>query len=176
MNVNKRNKDRVEKLFYFCLLYISHRDFDLQKRLSKQKPLNYNQAEKLSNFFNELVVTRESSPQDFIANEEDSINNSIDKYIILKNNLKEVKEKFGAKYKNELYKSVKNFYRKRMYCYQMDSFFTFTIYGLYLYINKIITFEEFLEDYGFEISIFTGKKSLLDLKKTIKIAQYILTI
>lgn len=176
MNVNKRNKDRVEKLFYFCLLYISHRDFDLQKRLSKQKPLNYNQAEKLSNFFNELVVTRESSPQDFIANEEDTINTSIDKYIILKSTLKEIKNEFGVEYKNNLYKSVKKFYNKKIYGYQMDTFFTFTIYGLYLYINKIITFEEFLEDYRFEISIFTGKKSLLDLKKTIKIAQYILTI
>ena len=176
MNVNKKNKERIEKLFYFCLLYTSHRDFDLQKGLVKQKPLSYNQAENLSNFFNQLVVTKESLPQDFLIDKEKTINTSIDKYIVLKNILTEVKNKFGAKYKNDLYKSVKKFYRKKMYCYQMDSFFTFVIYGLYLYVNNIISFREFVDNYAFEISIFTGKKSPLKLKSTIKIANYILNL
>lgn len=176
MLINKKNKEKIEKLFYFCLLYTSHRDFDLQKRLVKQKPLSYNQAENLSNFFNQLVVTKESLPQDFLIDKEKTINTSIDKYIVLKNILTEVKNKFGAKYKNDLYKSVKKFYRKRMYCYQMDSNFTFVIYGLYLYVNNIISFEEFKKEYTFEISLFTGGKSPLKLKRTIKIAQYILNL
>lgn len=176
MKINYRNRKKIEKLFNFCRLYVSYRDFDLQKKLTKSSPLNYNQAESLSNFFNQLVVTKESKPQEFIKNEEEVIDESIDKYITLVSTLKEIKDEFGVKYKNNLYKSVKKFYNKKTYSYQMDTFFTFTIYGLYLYINRIITFEEFLEDYGFEISIFTGRKFPLDLKKTIKIAQYILTI
>ena len=63
-----------------------------------------------------------------------------------------------------------------MYCYQMDSNFTFVIYGLYLYVNNIISFDEFKKEYAFEVSLFTGRKSTLKLKSTIKIAQYILNL
>ena len=176
MWVSSRNYKKIENLFYFCALYNIYRDFDLHRRVAKSKPLNWEQAENLSNFTNQLIKTKESCPQDFIHVEEDSVNTSIDKYIVLKNTLNDIKNQFGAKYKNDLFKSVKKFYKKRLYCYEMDSYFTFVIYGMYLYVNKIISFKEFLDDYPFETSLFTGKKTPIKLKRTIKIANYILNI
>lgn len=174
MHLSNRNLQKLNYIFHFCNLYIAHRDFDLSKRLAKNKPSTWKQAESLSNFFNQLVVTNETKPQDFISNEEDNSNDAIEKYLILKNCISEVKHSLGVKDKDKLYKSVKAFYRKKIFCYQMDSFFTWLINGFFMYINQHISFDNFKRNYCFEVSLFTGKKKPIEIKQVIKISQYIL--
>lgn len=174
MKVSERNYNRVHLLFHFCHLYNTHRDFDLAKRVAKNNPLNWQQAESLSNFCNQIVPIKESKPQDFISESNESSNNAIDSYLILKSCLNSIKKNIGAKDKDKLYKAVKAFYRKKMYCYQMDSFFTWVINGFFMYINGFISFEEFKKNYYFEFSLFTGEKKPIKIKQVIKISQYIL--
>ena len=174
MKISERNYNKLVWIFHFCNLYQAHRDFDLAKRIAKSNPLNWQQAESLSNLCNQLVVTKESKPQDFISEENQSSNDAIDKYLALKNCIAQVKYGLGAKDKNKLYKSVKAFYRKKMYCYQMDSFFTFLIKGFFMYQNRIISFKEFKDRYCFEVSLFTGKKKPIEIRQVIKISKYIL--
>ena len=174
MEISNRNYNRIESLYLFCWLYTAYRDFDLAKRIAKNKPLNWKQAESLSDFCNQIVVTKETKPQEFISEENQSSDNAIDKYLVLKDCIEQVKLRLGAKGKNELYKSVKVFYRKKSYCYQMDSFYTFLINGLFMYANKMITFQDFLNNYCFEVSLFTGKKSPINLKYVIKMSNHIL--
>jgi hypothetical protein len=174
MEISRKNYYKIEKLYLFCWLYQLHRDFDLAKRVAKNKPLTWQQAESLSNLCNQIVTTKESSPQDFISEQNESSNNAIDKYLILKECLFNIKNKLGAKGKNELYKSVKTFYRKKAYCYQMDSFYCFLIEGFFMYANGMITFKYFLKNYCFEVSLFNGKKKPVNIKYVIKISNYIL--
>lgn len=61
-----------------------------------------------------------------------------------------------------------------MYCYQMDTFFTWLVKGLFMYINDFISFDYFKKCYCFEISLFTGKKKEIDIRQSIKISQYII--
>ena len=56
----------------------------------------------------------------------------------------------------------------------MDSFYTFLINGLFMYANRMVTFQDFLNNYCFEVSLFTGKKSPINLKYVIKMSNYIL--
>jgi hypothetical protein len=172
--LSKRNLDKIKVLHIFCDLYIFHRDFDLAKRIAKNNPLNWKQAESLSNFCNQIVTTKESKPQDFISDEDTNSNKVIIKYLSLKHRIKQTKLFFGVKNTNELYKSVKKFYRKKMFCYQMDSYFTWLINGLFKYANDFISFDNFKEKYCFEISLFSGKTKPLNLKQAIRISQYIL--
>lgn len=175
MKISRKNYNKIEYLYFFCLLYTSHRDFDLAKKIAKHGPLNWKQAEGLSVFCNQIVLSKKSCPQDFISEENESCDDAIDKYLILKDCIFRIKFRFGAKRKNEIYKSVKLFYKKKMYCYDMDSYFTFLINGLFMYANKFISFEEFSKKYGFEVSLFTGKKTPIKIKSAIKISQYILS-
>jgi hypothetical protein len=174
MTLSERTHNKATWLFHFCHLYNAHRDFILAKIIVKSKPLKYEQAESLSNFCNQIVATKKAKPQDFIIDEDDKSNDVISSYVVLKDCLKIIKSSLGTKEKDKLYKAVKVFYRKRMYCYQMDSFFTWLINGFYLYINNFISFEHFKNNYCFEISIFDGKKKPIQLRQVIKISQYIL--
>lgn len=174
MKISERNYKRIEMLYLFCWLYTTHRDFDLAKRIAKNKPLNWQQAEKLSNFCNQLVKTKQIKPEEFILEENESCNEAIDKYLILKDCIKQIKIRLGTKGKNELYKSVKSFYRKKSYSYQMDSFYIFLIRGLYMYANKMIRYDNFLNNYCYQISLFNGKRLPINLKYVIKMSNYIL--
>jgi hypothetical protein len=174
MKISNRNYNRIERLYLFCWLYTAHRDFDLAKNIVKNKPLDWKQAESLSDFCNQIVKTRETKPQEFIIDKNESSDNVIEEYLILKDCIKQIKIRLGAKGKDELYKSVKAFYRKRSYCYQMDSFYTFLINGLFMYANRMITFQEFLNNYCFEVSLFSGKRSPVKLRKIIKMSNHIL--
>lgn len=174
MRISERNYERVSYLFDFCNLYIAHRDFDLAKRISRNKPLNWKQAESLSSFCNQLVLTNETKPQDFISSENESSDSVIDKYVVLKKCLLGLKARLGAKNRDWIYKQVKAFYKKRMFCYQMDTFYTWLIKGFYLYANNLISFERFMKEYCFEISLFTGKKKPVQIRQVVKISQYIL--
>ena len=69
MEISNRNYNRIESLYLFCWLYTAYRDFDLAKRIAKNKPLNWKQAESLSDFCNQIVVTKETKPQEFISEE-----------------------------------------------------------------------------------------------------------
>lgn len=174
MKISNRNYNRIERLYLFCWLYTSHRDFDLAKRIAKNKPLNWEQAESLSDFCNQIVSTKKTNPQEFISEQNESSDYAIEKYLILKNCIKEIKNILGAKDKNELYKSVKYFYRKKAYCYQMDTFYTYLINGLFMYANRMITFQYFLKNHCFSVSLFDGKRSPINLRHTIKMSNYIL--
>jgi len=172
--LSKRNIEKIKILHSFCGLYIAHRDFDLAKQIAKNKPLKWKEAESLSNFCNQIVTTKESKPQDFISDEDTNSNKAIIKYLSLKHHIKQTKLLCGVKNTNDLYKSVKKFYRKKMFCYQMDSYFTWLINGLFKYVNGFISFDNFKEKYCFEVSLFTGKTKPINLKQAIKISQYIL--
>ena len=174
LSLSSRNLEKLKFIFHFCNLYNAHRDFDLAKRIAKNTPMKWEQAESLSNFCNQIVKTKESKPQDFIADDDTNANNAVDKYLALKNCLLQVKNAFGVKKRDKLYKSVKTFYRKKMYCYQMDSFYTYLINGFFMYANSLISFDDFEKYYCFEVSLFTGKKSPIKIKQVIKISQYIL--
>ncbi len=174
MKISNRNYNRIEWIYLFCWLYTAHRDFDLAKRIAKHNPLNWKQAESLSDFCNQIIVTNKTNPQEFISEENEVSDNAIDKYLVLKDYIKKVELRLGAKGKNELYKSVKAFYKKKTYCYQMDSFYTILITGFFMYANGMITFQDFLNNYCFEVSLFTGKKSPIKLKYVIKISNHIL--
>ena len=174
MKISDRNYSKIERLYFFCCLYTAHRDFDLAKKIAKSKPLSWKQAEFLSNFCNQMVSTKKSKPGDFILEDNENSDNAIDKFLALKDCIKLIKMRLGTKGKNELYKSVKHFYRKKIYCYQMDSFYSFLISGLFMYINNLITFQDFLNNYCFEVSLFTGERSPINLKYTIKMSNYIL--
>lgn len=157
----------------FCNLYVAHRDFILAKIVAKNKPLIYEQAEKMASFFNELVVTKQCNPYDLLHTENDSSNEAIEKYLKLKHCLQDIKTNYGVLYRNKLNKAVKLFYRKKIFCYEMDSYFIWLVNGYFLYVNNLISLEQFKENYYFEVSLFTGKNKPLNLKKVIKIARYI---
>lgn len=174
MVISNRNYNKLIYLFHFCNLYKAHRDFDLAKKIAKLKPSTWQDAEVLSNFCNQIIVTKESKPQDFIVEQNESSNNAIDKYLLLKKCINDTKSSLGAKNKDKLYKSVKVLYRKKKFCYQMDSYYTWVITGFFMYINDFISFEQFKNYYCFEISLFTGEKKPINIKQIIKITQYIL--
>ena len=173
---NQRNSERIEKLAIFCFLYIAHRDFTLAKTIARNKPLSYEQAEKLSIFTNQLIKTKKSEPADFITEEDKAVNDAIEKYLELKDSLERVKEVIGAKEKNKIYKSVKLFYRKRIYCYPMDSYFCGLINDLFFYTDGIIEKDFFIQNCCNEVCLFTGKWTKVDTRKAFKIGQYILNI
>ena len=173
---NQRNYERIEKLGAFCFLYIAHRDFSLAKTIARNKPLTYEQAEKLSSFTNQLIKRKKSEPGDFITEEDKASNDAIEKYLVLKDSLESVKKIIGAKEKNNIYKAVKLFYRKRIYCYQMDSYFCDLINALFWYSNGYIEKDFFINDCCNEVCLFTGKWTKVDTRKAFKIAHYILNI
>jgi hypothetical protein len=176
LSLSNRNLEKLKLIFHFCNLYNAHRDFDLAKRIANHTAMKWEKAERLSNFCNQIVQTKESKPQDFISNDDTNANNAIDKFLALKSCLSQVKSAYGAKSKDKLYKSVKAFYRKKMYCYQMDSYFTHLINGLFMHVNGLISLDDFKNRYCFELSLFTGKKSPIKIKQAIKISQYILNM
>ena len=98
---NQRNSERIEKLAIFCFLYIAHRDFTLAKTIARNKPLTYEQAEKLSSFTNQIIKTKESKPADFITEEDKSVNDAIEKYLVLKDSLKRTKQILRTKAKDD---------------------------------------------------------------------------
>ena len=169
MIINNRNKAHLEDLFLFCHLYNSYRDFELYRRLTKHNTLTYDKAESLATLCNMLVKTKTAKPTDFIKTEDEKGNNAIDKYKLLKNNLNFIKQNFGVKKRNQIHKAVKRFYRKNTFCYQMDSYFTFLIFGFYIYQKGIIDFNYFLNTYYFEVSLFDGTKKPLKIKNVIRI-------
>lgn len=175
-SLSENNCEKVNLLFHFCNLYIAHRDFDLAKRIAKNSPMKWDKASSLSKFCNQIITTKESSPSDFMSDDNTNANDLIEKYLELKKCIALVKSNLGAKNKDQLYKSVKVFYRKKMYCYQMDTFFTWLISGLFMYINDIISFDYFQKCYCFEVSLFTGKKKEIDIRQSIKISQYIIKL
>ncbi len=136
--------------------------------------MKWDKASSLSKFCNQIITTKESSPSDFMSDDNTNANDAIGKYIELKKCISQVKIAFGTKNKDKLYKSAKAFYRKKMYCYQMDTFFTWLVKGLFMYINDFISFDYFKKCYCFEISLFTGKKKEIDIRQSIKISQYII--
>lgn len=174
MKISDKNYDKIERLYLFCALYVAHRDFDLAKVIAKHKPLTWEQAESISNLCNQLVKVKEAKPQDFISGQDEMSNKAIDKYLILKDCLSSFKIGLGAKGRDKLYKSVKSFYRKKAYHYQMDTFYTFLIHGLFMYVNEVISFEEFVNTYCFEVSLFDGQKKPINLRYAIKMSNYIL--
>jgi len=173
-SLSAKNCEKVNLLFHFCNLYIAHRDFDLAKRIAKNSPMKWDKASCLSSFCNQIITTKESSPCDFMSDDNTNANDAIGKYLELKKCIAQVKIAFGTKNKDKLYKSVKSFYRKKMYCYQMDTFFTWLVKGLFMYINDFISFDYFKKCYCFEISLITGKKKEIDIRQSIKISQYII--
>lgn len=173
--ISYRNYLRLQWIYHFCNLYIAYRDFDLNKKIAKNEKLDWNQAESLSNFFNQLVFIKKSKPEDFIHNDDDSANNAIDSYINLKKCLLEIKKHIGTKEKNQLYKAVKLFYRKRTFCYQMDFFYTFLIFGYWNYVNNVISIDNFMKNHIFEVSLFDGRKKMIEIRQVIKISKYILS-
>jgi len=178
MRISKRNKGRIALLNIFCELYEAHKDFILAKRVANSKPTTWNDAEKLSNLANYLLPTKDSKPQDFMIGNEDKNNNAIDNYIKLKEKLNYLKKNFGVKIRNQLYKAVKYFFRKNKYCCYMDSFFIHLIEGLNLYSSSKITFNHFVSNFTFNLSIFifTGKVKKINIKLSIEIAKYIFDI
>jgi hypothetical protein len=173
MLISQRNYDRVYLLYLFCTLYSKHRDFDLAKKTVKNKPLTWEGAEKLSDFCNMMVTTKKAKPQDFIPSEDDKSNQAIDNYLRLKETLKEIKGAIGTKEKNELYKAVKLFYRKKTFCYQMDSYYMFAVTGFLLYLRGEITYNTFVNYYAVEVSLFKRERTPVNLRKAIKISNYI---
>lgn len=176
MRINRKNLARIETLFHFCHLYTAHRDFKLAETIAKHNPLTWKQAESVSDLCNLIVKTKEAKPQDFIVEEDESANTAIDKYLKLKFALKETRREIGTERKNELYKAVKIFYRKRLFSYQMDTYFTFTINGLQRCIWGQISYYEFMINYCYERNLFTGEKSPISLKQSIRIANKIFEI
>lgn len=175
MYISLKNYHKLNWIYYFCKLYKAHRDFDLAKRVAKNNPLKWEQAESLASFCNQIVTTKTTKPEDFISDDNTNANEAIEKYLILKECIKQIKYSLGAKNKDKIYKSVKSFYRKKMYCYQMDSFFTWLISGAVMYVNDFITFEQFKRNYCFEISLFSGTTKPINIRQVIKISQYILS-
>ena len=153
-----------------------HRNFDLASKIAKNKPLTYRQAESFSNFCNQIITVKQSTAADFITPENDAADQAIDNYLELKEFLKVVKIEYGTNRKNELYKVVKKFYRKKMFCYQMDCYYCNLICGLKQYQYESITFSEFMRYYCFEVSLFDGRKHPIDLRNAIKISRYILNL
>jgi hypothetical protein len=176
MELSERNIDRIDYLFQFCQLYIVYRDFILHKQVARSKPLTYESAESLSDFLNKIIDFKESKPIDFISDEDTNSNNLIDSHLKLKKRLDLLKAVYGVKYRDSLYKLVKLFYRKKVYMYDLDTYFSMLIEGLWLYSIGAISFLEFKKNYCYEISLFSGKISDINIKKTIKIAQYIFSI
>jgi hypothetical protein len=176
MIYNQRNSEKILKLSTFCLLYEAHRDFVLAKTISRHKPLSYENAERLSSFINQIVKTKKSEPRDFIPEENQASNEVIEAYLVLKDSLREIKEILGTKAKNDYHKTVKLFYRKKTFCYQMDTYFCHFAEGLFLYSAGIIVKDFFVLKYCNEICLFTGKRSPIDVRKAFKIGQYILNI
>lgn len=175
LKISDKNRHKIEKLYLFCMLYKAHRDFDLSKRVAKNKPLNWKQAESLANFCNQIVVTKHTTPQEFLSDDNTNADKAIDKFLELKTCIKLVKNKLGANGKNELYKSVKAFYREKAYCYQMDSFYTNLIWGAFIYAKDLIPYDVFLKIFCFEVSLFTGEKKPINLRQVIKMSNYILS-
>jgi hypothetical protein len=176
MYLNEKNRNNLQELFIFCHLYNSHRDFILAKNIAKHKTLSWDKAESLSDFCNMIVKTKQSTPIDFIKTEDETGNEVIEKYVILKNNLKFIKDNFGVKTRDEIYKAVKKFFRSKVYCYQMDSYFSFMVFGFYEYQKGTFSFKYFIDNYYFECSLFDGKRKDLELKKVMKMYLYIKNI
>jgi len=176
MIYNQRNSERILKLSTFCLLYEVHRDFVLAKTIARHKPLSYENAERLSSFINQIVKTKKSKPSDFITEENQASNEVIEAYLVLKDYLKEIKDILGTKAKNDYHKTVKLFYRKKIFCYQMDTYFCHFVEGLFLYSAGIIVKDFFVLKYCNEICLFTGKRSPIDVRKAFNIAHYILNL
>lgn len=173
MQLNNKNKKQLEDIFFFCKLYELHRDFIMYRNISKCGTLSWEQAESIASFCNMLVQTKVATPTEFIKTEDTQSNDVIDRYKKLKDFLLLIKVMYGYKKRDQIYKAVKRFHRKKTYCYQMDNYFTNMIFGFYEYTNGNISMETFLSHYYFEISLFNGVRKTLELKKVIKIYQNI---
>lgn len=167
--LKKEKLKDICNVYIFCELYNLHRDFYLNNKIARNKQISYLQAESLSDFCNQLIKTKKSKPQDFMQTEDESCNEVIEAHKKLKDFLIVIKNVYGAKFRDKIYKAVKLFYRKKYFCYQMDSFFTHLFQGLFLLINNIIGYDYFLHYYFVEYSIFDGTKKQLKLKKAAKV-------
>ena len=73
-SLSAKNCEKVNLLFHFCNLYIAHRDFDLAKRIAKNSPMKWDKASCLSSFCNQIITTKESSPCDFMSDDNTNAN------------------------------------------------------------------------------------------------------
>jgi len=169
INIKQSNLKKIEEIFIFCNLYKLHRDFLLSKNIAKHDILKWTEAEKISNFCNMLIKTKVSTAKDFIKSEDENANIAIENYNKLKDYLLAIKKNHSVKTRDRIYKAVKIFYKKKYFCYQMDSYFINLSFGVHLLINKQIGELYFEKYYWNEISLFTGKTSPLKLKNVIKI-------
>lgn len=176
MNISDKNKEIIKYLNLFCILYISHRDFILYRNVAKHKGLNFESAEVLSSFINQIVTVSKSEPSDFMSTEDERSNDVIDAYTALKECKIYLKDTIGAKAFNDMYKCVKRFYRKKVFCYEMDSNYPNLVHGFKCHIDGVISFNDFYNNYCYEISLFTGKRKPIDLRKAIRISRYILDL
>jgi hypothetical protein len=169
MNINKRNLDNLLDIFIFCELYVAHRDFILHRNVAKHDTLNWYKAEKVADLCNMLVKTNKAKPIDFIKTDDQKSNEVIDKYEILKLKLNLIKDNYGAKKRDQIYKAVKSFYRKKVFCYPMDNYFNRLGVAFYLYSRKLFTLEYVIDNFYFEISLFDGTKKPLKLKNVMRV-------
>ena len=169
MHLNKRNLDNLLDVFIFCELYVAHRDFVLYKNVAKHNTLNWEQAENVANLCNMLVKTNEAKPTDFIKTDDQNSNDAIDKYQILKFKLDLIKDTYGAKKRDQIYKAVKRFYRKKTFCYPMDNYFNRLGVAFYLYSRGLFNLQYVIDNFYFEISLFDGTKKPLKLKNVIRV-------
>lgn len=97
----------------------------------------------------------------------------IDAYVSLKETLDLTRKLIGASEKNKIYKAVKQFYRKKYFCLQMDTYFCSVACAFYEYILEIISEEEF-SLYSHRIDLFTSRRIPIDKKEIVRISNKIL--
>lgn len=173
MNINQRNAQRILDVTLFCRLYELNRDFILQRNLIKHDCTNYKDAEKMADFCNTIIKTRTAKPTDFIQTEDEKNNAVIDAHQNLKKGLNDLKQMFGCKKRDEIYKAVKLFYRKKYFCYEMDCYFIMLIRGYIVLVNGFISYDQFMNVFFVEYSLFDGSKKQLKLKRVVQIFQKI---
>lgn len=174
MKISERNLKKFISIYNFCYLFENYQKFEISKNLAKHGKISYEHAQVFAQLMNNLVPQVKCNPNDWIVEEEELNNNAIDDYLILKESLDNVKKVIGAKQKNILFKAVKYFYRKKTFFFQMDAYYLRIIMAFCDYLNGDISLNSFLKNHYFEISLFNGKKSKIDLRQLIRISNYIL--
>lgn len=173
MRISERTYEKAKIIYYFVNLYLVYRDFVLAKQISKYETMDIQKAEFMSELINQIFPNAESTASEFIKTEDERSDNVIDAYLSLKETLTSTRKLIGASEKNKIYKAVKQFYRKRHFCYQMDTYFCSVASAFYAYILEIISEEEF-SLYSHKIDLFNAKRIPLDKKEIVRISNKIL--
>lgn len=173
MHISERTYEKAKIIYYFANLYLVHRDFVLAKQISKFETMDIQKAEFMSEFINKLFPNAESTASEFIQTEDERTDNVIDTYVSLKETLTLTRKMIGASEKNKIYKAVKQFYRKKYFCLQMDTYFCSVACAFYAYILEIISEEEF-SLYSHRIDLFTSRRIPIDKKEMVRISNKIL--